>query len=369
MALQARFYDGIQSRPITVTLAVSQTSLRLTPEAGGDPVLWKFTDIVILDRYNASHPGRLSAKHMPDARLLLDTEAGWRAISPHLQQAKNQGEKLSISLHSIVMFAVLAGLLIAAAIYYVPRGSAHLAVFVPDSVADRMGRQLLLVHFNSPVCVDPAGLAAYEKLQSKIEDGLLWRVEYKPLVVQHKESNAFAMPGNYVAMFDGLLNEATSVDEAAGVFAHELGHVHYNHSMRSMMRYLGFSFILKMMVGDSGVVDAVGIISVLRFSREDEEAADDFAIDVLQRAGGDVARFGDFFERHADEDSKMDVMQYISTHPASDERAKSIRARAQALPEGAAPLLTADEWKNLQNICAKTIPMGEWLDAPSQKKE
>lgn len=369
MALQARFFDGLQSRPKTVTLAVSETSLRLTPDDGTPPVRWRFDDIVILDRYDASHPGRLSLRQAPDARLLIDSAAGWRAIAPHLVSAKNQGARLSASWGTLAGYAVLAVLLVVLVAYYVPRGAAHLAVFVPDSAAESLGRQVIATHFNDPVCVEPAGLAAFDKLRARLESGLETPLAYKALVVKSAETNAFAAPGHYVVVLSGLTEDVGSMDELAGVLAHELGHVHYNHPMRSMMRYMGFSFVMTVMVGDSRMMDAAGMINAMRFSRTDEALADDFAISVLERAELNALLFAEFFERLGGKDGEKShaVLEYLSSHPASAERVKVIRAKASPPPKGAAPLLSAAEWESFKKICSKTMPMKEWLQQQDSK--
>ncbi|MDP2207035.1 MAG: M48 family metallopeptidase [Alphaproteobacteria bacterium] len=368
MALQARFFDGLQSRPKTVTLAVSETALRLTPDDGTPAVLWRFDDIILLDKYDRSHPGRLSVRHTPDARLLIDSAAGWRAIAPHLVSAKNHGASLSASWGTLAAYAVLAALLVVLVAHYVPRGAAHLAVFVPDSAADSLGRQVVASHFKHPVCVEPAGLAAFAKLRARLESGLEMPLAYKPVIVKNAQTNAFASPGHYVVVFSGLIDGVGSMDEFAGVLAHELGHVHYNHPMRSMMRYMGFSFIMTMMVGDSRVMDAAGLMNAMRFSRTDEAVADDFAIGVLQRAGLNALLFAGFFERLDGKHGKSHAMlEYMSSHPASAERIKVIRAKAVPPSQDAAPALSAAEWESFKKICSETMPMEEWLQKQDSK--
>lgn len=391
MALQARFFDGVQSRPHTVMLAVSATALRLTPDDGSAPVIWPLADIVIFDQYDRAHPARLSCRQMPDARLLIDSAEGWQAIRPHLQQARNLGSRLSGSWTSLAMYAVLSALVIFLAAYYIPKSAGYLAALVPDSAADNIGRQVLTASFDAPVCTSAAGSAALRKLLSRIESGLEKPLPaYHPLIVKKTEPNAFAVPGNYVVIFSGLADDVKSADEYAGILAHELGHVHYNHPMRSMMRHMGASFTLSLMTGNSTVMETAGMINSLRFSREDETAADRFAVDVLMRSGLDARLFADFFERHGhaekavkkavrrmaagkgnkedNEDPAEDPAQeesfldYLSTHPGSAQRVEMIRRRAAAPKVTVKPALSAREWQDLKKICNKTMPLRVWLD-------
>lgn len=45
------------------------------------------------------------------------------------------------------------------------------------------------------------------------------------IVTQHAMVNAFALPGGWIMIMEGLLKQANGADEVAGVLAHEMGHV------------------------------------------------------------------------------------------------------------------------------------------------
>ncbi|MCP4036537.1 MAG: M48 family metalloprotease, partial [bacterium] len=60
------------------------------------------------------------------------------------------------------------------------------------------------------------------------------RVEPQPFIyrfqiVQAPQLNAFAVPGGYIFFHTGTLMAATTVDELAGVMAHEIAHVSKRH--------------------------------------------------------------------------------------------------------------------------------------------
>ncbi len=52
-------------------------------------------------------------------------------------------------------------------------------------------------------------------------------VKYTVKIIEEKEVNAFSLPGGYVYMTTGLLKDAQSVHELAGVLAHEITHNTY----------------------------------------------------------------------------------------------------------------------------------------------
>src|SRR6218665_3632137 len=148
MALHARFFDGIQSRSRAVTLAVSATSLRLTPDDGSTPVIWALGDIMILDEHTRAHPARLSCRQMPDARLLIETAEAWGQLRPYLAVARNHGNMISASWGTLGMYAVLCVLVVVLAMYYIPKSAGHLEGLVPEAAARSLGRQVITAHFD-----------------------------------------------------------------------------------------------------------------------------------------------------------------------------------------------------------------------------
>ena len=48
--------------------------------------------------------------------------------------------------------------------------------------------------------------------------------------------NAFAAPGGYIVVYRGLLDQAATTEEFAGVLGHEMQHVILKHSDRAIAR-------------------------------------------------------------------------------------------------------------------------------------
>ena len=95
--------------------------------------------------------------------------------------------------------------------------------------------------FGGRFCNGPGGQAALDALVRKIDQG-------KPAVRVHVANigmvNAVALPGGNIVLFRGLLQEAKSPDEIAGVLGHEIGHVRKRHVVRALMRQAGLSVLL-----------------------------------------------------------------------------------------------------------------------------
>jgi predicted Zn-dependent protease len=174
-------------------------------------------------------------------------------------------------------------------------------------------------------------------------------------VVNDKSVNAYAAPGGLVVVHTGLLARATSVDQLAGVLAHEMTHVTRRHSLRQIIYNQGLTTTLQWVIGvpDGVAVTIAGAaanLSGLKFSREQETEADRGGIELLQKARLPASGLPSFLEILAQE--KGNVPSFLSTHPAGEERSatleKLITERGQWETE---PL--ALDWEAVQRDAGK----------------
>ncbi|TCS72667.1 peptidase M48-like protein [Sulfuritortus calidifontis] len=157
------------------------------------------------------------------------------------------------------------------------------------------------------------------------------RYRYQWFVAQDKQVNAFAMPGGYVVVFSGLIEQAKTPEEIAGVLAHEVQHVELRHSLKNLLHGLGWRAVLALTLGDfAGAVWAnlAEELGRLKFGRDLEREADLKGLAALQRAGIAPEGMAGFFEQMARQDGGRIAL--LSSHPASDERLAAIRAAIAA---------------------------------------
>src|SRR5204862_5416935 len=112
----------------------------------------------------------------------------------------------------------------------------------------------------------------------------------------------------------------------AGVIAHEIGHVAHRDGTRSILQAAGLSFLFGMLLGDfvGGGAVVIGARAVLQssYSREVEGAADRYAVELINRAGGDVRALGAVLTRLAG--ANHPGMDILSDHPDTKLRVKLI---------------------------------------------
>lgn len=75
-----------------------------------------------------------------------------------------------------------------------------------------------------------------QKVARRIAENSDLRVPLRVTILNSKEINAFALPGGFLFVNRGLLEEVQSESQLAGVVAHEVSHVVARHSHRLMKR-------------------------------------------------------------------------------------------------------------------------------------
>ena len=162
-----------------------------------------------------------------------------------------------------------------------------------------------------------------EKIRKRLTDELEFsEYNYKIIVVNNPNINAFAFPGGYILVFSGLLNFADSAEEVAAVLAHEIGHIENKHVVKKLVKAVGLQTIKVVLSGgDSVVLTEVGetIISSF-FDRHQEKEADKFALDLLVETNIDPRIIATFFRRLKNKyKSKIqdisEKLEIINTHP------------------------------------------------------
>lgn len=152
---------------------------------------------------------------------------------------------------------------------------------------------------------------------------------FRFLVVRGSPSNAFAVPGGYIFVFDSLLSKFKNPEELAGVLAHEIAHVERNHFFQDQSKILAANLaaiVAILLSGGEPAVAAGGLAAAadlqLRYSRENEAEADAYAVAYLQKAGFNPNALKDSLQTIAfyDRFSSFDIPIYFSTHPSLTDR-------------------------------------------------
>jgi Zn-dependent protease with chaperone function len=255
-------------------------------------------------------------------------------------------------------FAAAAGAIFAGLYAALPSIAHAIAVRVPYAVERRLEPEVQAI-FASNTCRTPEADAAVEALRARIDPTR--SVPADVSIVNIGQANAFALPGGSVLLTRGLVEEAASGEEVAGVLAHELAHVRHRHVLAELIQDTFMSGVWAVAFGDySGllVVDprTVEHLVELRHTRAAEAEADRTGLDMLVAALVSPADLATFLERNQ-LGAAEGYLTFLSNHPATADRIAVIRSVHVA---DGPPVLTPEQLDALHNACS-SVPAPKTL--------
>jgi Zn-dependent protease with chaperone function len=358
------YFDGMTSARREVAIEAAPDALRISAPDGSLIAEWPYPELVGLSAPDdVLRLGR--ARNPVLARLDVRNAALAAKIDEYAHGIDRTGGIERRARRKIIAWTFAATVsLIFVAVVVLPALIERLAPLIPLSVEHRLGSA---VDAQVRAMLDPgksdrpfecgeaagerAGRAALDRLIGRMEQAAGLPIPIKAAVVRRSESNAIALPGGHIYVFQGLVDRSRTPDELAGVIAHEIGHVANRDGTRSILQAAGLSFLFGMLLGDftggGVVVIAARTLMQSAYSREVENAADRYGVELVDKIGGDGRALGTMLARIAGQIEPG--MAILRDHPVTQERLARINAIAP--PRSGPPLLDAAEWAALKRIC------------------
>ncbi|HEY0370572.1 MAG TPA: M48 family metallopeptidase [Thermoanaerobaculia bacterium] len=184
--------------------------------------------------------------------------------------------------------------------------------------------------------------------------------QYRFRVVNASDINAFALPGGYIYVNRGILENAKNEGEVAGVLAHEVAHSALRHgthqATKAYAAQAGLQILGGLLGGKVGnntaqILNTVGGVGLnalfLKFSRELETQADVRGAQILAASGYTPADMVSFFNTLAKADTSKKTT-WLSNHPAPPDRIARIEKERQLLREPASPTQNVAQLATIQ---------------------
>lgn len=239
--------------------------------------------------------------------------------------------------------ALVAGLVLALAcpVAALPPGSTPKEIELGEDAAKDIAKSVEFVD-------DEKTLAKLQAMLDEIAAGTERpRIEYKPHIVSSPLINAFTLPGGWVYVTTGLLDNVQSDDELAGVLAHEIAHNVDQHAierMRSAPRGLGLlrlATIAALIIGRSPeaailadtAANTITAMVLQGGSVSAEEEADADGIRYLTQTHYNPVGFLTFMERLGSSSGKFieEELGIYRTHPFTRDRVLAAEQRIRDL--------------------------------------
>jgi predicted Zn-dependent protease len=266
-------------------------------------------------------------KHRVELSDASEIEALWRKY-PFLKDHKKWESKKAL-VNSFVIGAVITiGTIALGYFFLLPWLGGVIASKIPMEYEVKLGESLY-----------EQSISEYEVLKDKSAylNEFVKHIDFStkyPIqvtVVKSDQINAFALPGGHVVVFSGLLDKMENYSELVALLSHEVSHIHYQHSLKSIAREFSGQLFLFMLFGsDSFIIDATHQLTGLSYSRSLEQEADEKGFEVMKKNQVDANGMLMLFERLQTTEEGVSVPQLLSTHPLTDERIEEAKKMIEA---------------------------------------
>ncbi|WP_333808014.1 M48 family metallopeptidase [Flavobacterium sp.] len=201
-------------------------------------------------------------------------------------------------------------------------------IILDDSIVNTLDSLLL------PICKE-----------NKIE-----RDSLKVHIIDKDEVNAFAMPDNHLVVYTGLIKACKNEQALLGVLGHEIAHIEGNHVMKKLSKEIGLSVLLSITTGSNGTVirEILKTLSSSAYDRSLETEADMQSVKYLLNANIDPRPFADFLYELSVDNELHKYTYWVSTHPESEARAKTILNYLKGKKIKSKPILTKEAWEDFK---------------------
>ena len=358
--MEARYTNGLNPVPETAIVSLLGDTLRICNISGSPLATWNLAKIkmpwplpneksgepLVLRLQGTASTERLTVLEPTQIKLICDVLRN--------QSQKNRTSSKNRWLKALIGIWVVVGLLWLG----LPHFANLIGPLIPIHLEMAMGENMrlevakMLSSSRDPwVKLDKKSDRIITSMLARLEntkvDGIRRsRANQEPIrvsIIKSSVINAFALPGTEVVVTTGLLDELQSLDELAGILAHERAHVRQRHISQQLARSMVFRYLFSLFSGGStpfGSIMAETIISS-SWSRELEQEADAIALETLRQAQISPLGLADFFRRLETKEQNY-LPEKLSTHPDTAART-SFFENAANYPT--IPLDGADYWR------------------------
>ena len=344
----SRFYDGEVARPYEIE-GMQQGDVLVIQErdSGKQLAYWVIADMTAIDSNVLNGEMTFRYRQVPEARLILASSPQRDQLLAAADHLKHWRRRERNTIAKVVGAFTLAGFIIIFGGYY---GLAHLAIALVDVMPMRRDQRQgdpfrESVLDRQEVCNNPAGQAALEQLGARLLPAGIAGIPLTLDVVQVRDVNAFALPGNHIIVYSGLIAKAETPEMLAGVLAHEMGHLEMRHPTRGLIEQLGLGVAINLVAGNSNIGNLGRLMAAMSYTRDMERQADERAIVLLHNAGVRADGLAAFFQL-LKKDEKLHIPALLSDHPGLEERAAATKQ-----DDSGGPAMSDKDWQALKVIC------------------
>lgn len=359
MQFSARYTNGQTSRRMDVMVEIYPRGI-IIHHNGIAITKWPYTALYVSQDWKSGIGGTIAYQKTAGAALTFDDRQGFENIRTRLELKHRATYKIPLTLPAILMSLIAAVAVIVIGFPLYGKISENAVVLIPASIERAIGDQVIKsLNDEFAPCDDKAAQEHAERIVKRLVKASGEKdLQVDVHLIRDPMVNAFALPGRHMVLMTGFLQKAENEEEIAGVLAHELGHLVKRDAMRMTLQSQGYNIMLSLITGGgssySGMAQLATLANILSYSREKETNADEFAAQILPKAGYSRKGLTSFFKKIMDE-HKDDVLgkldsefSFLSTHPATNERIARMQFPDNIISQYS---LSASDMAILKNAC------------------
>jgi beta-barrel assembly-enhancing protease len=327
--LSGQYFDGISAAPKEVNVEISEENIIIY-------------DLQGREMYHTNHTPEISNYYKGRyLSISLDANASIQLKGMAADKGYNLANKSNISWYDNIalhtrpkIVAMLLGVIIMLAVGFYYLTTSETAInkivnYLPQDLDSKLGSAVAedSTFFGGTVTTNEALDSFFMELKYSLKDDI------KLHLVEDSMVNAFAVPGGNVYLFRGIIQKMEDHTELAAVIGHESAHIHYRHSIKSLVRsMLGYSLV-SMLTGDvtgasTVILQNANSIKDLQYSRGYESESDAFGLKAMCESGVDPQGMVQLFKHmSSNETEKMEgYLKYLSTHPIHKDRISAMNS-------------------------------------------
>lgn len=347
MNIDGKYFNGQTPVSKSVSLVVTNEEM-IIHDASTEEIIatWKRPDIF----HDENHNTAVVLGHKPDrSKVEVFNPEKIKELDLEVHSSKTIKKDLK-GIYKWVAVLFVSGFLIWISI---PVLSGVIARKIPFEYEVKAASHMKINEYFKPCPMTPDQQVAldlfvdhlYPKTEAERKIPIVVTVNSTPLV------NAYTFPGGRIVLFKGLIDEAKTPDELLGIIAHEIGHVEARDSAGFLVRGAMLGTFFGFLTGDFSSTFAVSpqillSTAALTFDRDQERAADAYAVKKLKSVNVSTSGLRSFFSRRS-YDQDYTAPDVFMTHPNAKERISLIE---ETYPKEEIPNMEV-LWPVIKSIC------------------
>ncbi len=329
------YYNHQVAKAIPVNIHLFSESLQLDITAAGTPprkLHWLFTEIsthvspgFIRITRTGEEEGTLEVTDPVFVKEFLERYKHTRSAGLH-QLVLRGGVKASL-----IILLVIAGVLLAAHLYFLPWCVNRVVEQLPPSFDKQLGDIARNSLHETP---DTTGSRLLAQFAAQIKWDTPEALSFT--VVDSDVENAYSLPGGYVAVYTGLLKKLETPEQLAALLGHEVAHITHRHGVRKVCREVGTGMLISFALGGNGALDPLyahaATLHNLTYSRTYEREADTGGMETLRRNRINQLGMLQLLQELQKLDGKVAAPEFARLHPLTGNRVSYVRRNAEEHP-------------------------------------